>query len=76
MNGYCPKCKKQTKMNNPQYTKMKNGCARASGKCDCGCKMSKIMSRDDTKKLGTGIWSDIGDSFPLAIPFMSSVGLL
>lgn len=51
MDARCMKCKAQKEMADVQMTLTSRGGYMAKGKCkDCGCGMSKIMSKADAEK--------------------------
>jgi hypothetical protein len=49
--AYCVKCKKKgQKMKDAKIVKTAKGGYMAKGKCECGCSMCAMMSKDNAEK--------------------------
>lgn len=48
--AYCVKCKKKgQKMKDPKIVQTARGGYMAKGKCECGCSMCAMMSKDNAE---------------------------
>ena len=71
MESHCLKCKKYTKIINPQVSSTSNGKLMISSKCAiCGSKKSKFIKKQEAK----GILSSLGIKTPFSkIPLLGDV---